>query len=129
MTAHSSYILQQLDAACFTPLKKAYGSQIEKLVRARILHITKEDFLPAFYDAFKKSMTGSNILSGFQNAGLIPLSPNIVIAKLDVKIQTPTSSRPPTRETLSWAPRTSNNPTEAISQFEFIKFRIARYQK
>jgi hypothetical protein len=100
--------------AYFAPLKKAYGLQIEKLVRARISHIT-EDFLPAFCDAFKKSITESNICASFQGAGFVPLSPDIVIAKLDVKIQTLTSFRPPTRETLPWAPRTPNNPTEAIS--------------
>jgi hypothetical protein len=66
MPAHSSHILQPLDLVCFAPLKKAYGSQIEKLVRDRISHITKEDFIPAFCDAFKKSMTENNILAGFQ---------------------------------------------------------------
>jgi hypothetical protein len=127
MPAHFSHIFQPLDVACFAPLKKAYGTQIEKLVRARISHITKEDFFPAFCDAFKKSLTESNIRAGFQGAGLVPLSPDIVIAKLDVKLQTPTSSRPFLRENLPWVSRTSNNPTEAISQFEFIKSRIARH--
>jgi hypothetical protein len=114
--------------ACFAPLKKAYGTQIKKLVRARISHITKEDFLPTFCEAFKKSLTESNIRTGFQGAGLVPLSPDIIIAKLDVKLQTPTFSRPLTRNTLSWASRTPNNSTEAISQFEFFKSRIIRHQ-
>jgi hypothetical protein len=128
MLAHFSYILQPLNMACFSPLKKAYGTQIKKLVRARISYITKEDFLPAFCDAFKKSLTESNIRASFQGAGLVPLSPDIVIAKLDVKLQTPTSFRPPTRESLPWASRTPNNPTKAISQSEFIKSRVARHQ-
>jgi hypothetical protein len=51
--------------AYFAPLKKAYGAQIEKLVRARISHIMKEDFLPAFCNAFKKSLTEINIRAGF----------------------------------------------------------------
>jgi hypothetical protein len=127
MPAHFSYILQPLNVACFSFLKKAYGTQIEKLVRARISHITKEDFLPAFCDAFKKSLTESNIRAGFQGAGLVPLSPDIVIAKLDVKLQTPTFFRPLTRESLPWAFRTPNNPTKAISQSEFIKSRVARH--
>ena len=73
-------------------------------------------------------MTKSNIRAGFEGAGLVPLSPETVISKLDVKLQTPTSSRPPTRETLPWASRTPNNPIEAASQSEFIKSRIARHQ-
>jgi hypothetical protein len=48
MPPHSSHILQPLDVACFAPLKKVYSGQIENLVRARISHITKEDFFPAF---------------------------------------------------------------------------------
>jgi hypothetical protein len=112
----------------FCAVEKAYGSQIEKLVRARILHITKEDFLLVFCDAFKKSINENNIRAGFQDAGFMPLNPDIAIAKLDVKIQIPISFRPPTREILPWAPRTPNNPTKAISQFEFIKYRIARHQ-
>jgi hypothetical protein len=58
----------------------------------------------------------------------MPLSPDIIIAKLDVKLQTPTSFRLLTRESLFWAFRTPNNPTEAILQSEFIKFRVARHQ-
>jgi hypothetical protein len=65
MPAHFPHILQPLNMACFAPLKKAYGTQIEKLVRARISHIIKEDFFPAFCDAFKKSLTESNIRAGF----------------------------------------------------------------
>lgn len=128
MPAHSSHILQPLDVACFGPLKKAYGAQIERLVRARITHITKEDFLPSFFEAFGKSMTESNIRAGFEGAGLVPLNPEVVISKLDIKIQTPTVSRPSSRGSLPWASRTPNNPTEATSQSEFIKSRIARHQ-
>jgi hypothetical protein len=65
MPAHFSHILQPLDVAYFALLKKAYGAQIEKLIRARISHITKEDFLPAFCNAFKKSLTEINIRAGF----------------------------------------------------------------
>jgi hypothetical protein len=73
-------------------------------------------------------MNKSNIRASFQGAGLMPLRPNTVIAKLDVKVQIPTSFRPPTRETLFWGFRRLNNPTEAISQSEFIEFRIARHK-
>ena len=33
MPSHSSYILQPLDVGCFSPPKKAYGKQIEGLMR------------------------------------------------------------------------------------------------
>ncbi|KID78678.1 transposase [Metarhizium guizhouense ARSEF 977] len=57
MPAHSSNILQPLDAGCFGPLKKAYGREIEGLMKARSSHITKTEFLPAFFAAHHAAMT------------------------------------------------------------------------
>ena len=65
MPAHSSHILQPLNVGCFSPLKKAYGRQIEDMMRAHISHITKDDFFPAFHAAFNIAMTESNIQGGF----------------------------------------------------------------
>jgi hypothetical protein len=45
MLTHSSYKLQPLDIGCFGPLKIAYGQQIEWLIRARVNHIIKTNFL------------------------------------------------------------------------------------
>jgi hypothetical protein len=45
---HSSHLLQPLDVCCFAPLKKAYGRQAKDLMRNRITHITKLEFLPCF---------------------------------------------------------------------------------
>jgi hypothetical protein len=53
MPPHSSHLLQPLDVGCFSPLKRAYGSQIESLIRSHINHITKLEFLPAFKAAFE----------------------------------------------------------------------------
>jgi hypothetical protein len=48
MPAHSSHLLQPLDVACFSPLKRLYGDEVSALARRRIHHINKETFLPAF---------------------------------------------------------------------------------
>jgi hypothetical protein len=69
MPAHSSHLLQPLDVGCFSPLKISYGKQIEKLVRLRIHHITKLEFLPAFKEAFQTAFTEQNIKSGFRATG------------------------------------------------------------
>jgi hypothetical protein len=61
MPAHSLHLLQPLNVGCFAPLKKAYGRQAEKLIRNRINHITKAEFLPCFIAAFKALFTPSNI--------------------------------------------------------------------
>jgi hypothetical protein len=61
MPAYSSHILQLLDVSCFSPLKRAYGQQIEDIMQAHISHITKDDFFPAFHATFNTVMTKSNI--------------------------------------------------------------------
>jgi hypothetical protein len=90
MPPHSSHLLQPHDVGCFGPLKKAYGRQIENMMRAHILYITKDDFFPAFYAAFKETMTESNVQGGFRGSGLLPLDPEKVISTLDLKLKTPT---------------------------------------
>jgi hypothetical protein len=128
MPPHSSHILQPLDVGCFSPLKTAYGNQICELMKAHRTHISKEDFLAAFYIAHQAAMTEKNIQGGFRGAGLVPFNLEHVISKLDLKLKTPTppNSRPGTSH--SWVPKTPHNPTEASSQSAFIKNRISRHQ-
>ncbi|KAF2174722.1 DDE-domain-containing protein, partial [Zopfia rhizophila CBS 207.26] len=59
--AHSSHILQPLDVGCFSPLKRAYRRQVEKLMCNWFNYITKLEFLPAFRDAFNELITKSNL--------------------------------------------------------------------
>ena len=127
MPAHSSHLLQPLDVGCFGPLKKAYGRQIDKLTRAHITHIAKEDFLSAFIAASSEIMIEKNIQGGFRGAGIVPFDPQRVIQELNIKLKTPTppNSRPGTSH--SWFSKTPNNPTEAFSQTILIKDRITRH--
>ena len=93
MPPHSSHLLQPLDVGCFAPLKQAYGRQIEDLTRGGITHIAKEDFLPAFFAAYNAAIIEKNIQGGFKGSGIYPINPESVISKLDIRLQTPTSSR------------------------------------
>lgn len=128
MPAHSSHILQPLDVGCFGPLKKAYGREIEGLMRARITHITKSDFLPAFCAAFKAAMTQKNIQGAFRGAGLISFNPKSVLSRLDVRQRTPSPIEAALELPNPWVPKTPNNPIEATSQTDYIKRRISRHQ-
>jgi hypothetical protein len=65
MPPHSSHLLQPLDVGCFSPLKTAYGRQAEDLMRNKITHITKLEFLPCFKGAFDAAITKANIQGGF----------------------------------------------------------------
>jgi hypothetical protein len=95
------------------------------MMRAHITHITKDDFFPAFRNAFFAALTESNTQGGFRGAGIVPFDPESVISTLDLKLKTPTptTSRSGTAE--PWVSQTPNNPIEATSQTTFIKNRIA----
>ncbi|KZL83982.1 transposase [Colletotrichum incanum] len=128
MPAHSSHKLQPLDVGCFSPLKRAYGKEIEGLMRAHITHIAKEDFLPAFYKAYDAAMTKSNIQAGFRATGLVPYDPEYLISQLDTKLRTPTPPGSSAGLPPAWVPKTPNNPIEITSQSDYISNRIVRHQ-
>ena len=70
-------------------MKRAYGRQVENLMRNQINHITKLEFLPAFKEAYKQLITEANIKASFRGAKLVLLDPEAVISKLDVRLRTP----------------------------------------
>lgn len=128
MPPHSSHKLQPLDVGCFSTLKDSYGRAIERMMRMQITHITKDDFFPAFKEAYDTSMTIRNAQAGFRATGLVPLNPEEVLSRLEFVPRTPTpqNSRPGTAST--WVGQTPNNPTEATSQTTLIKKRISHHQ-
>ena len=128
MPAHSSHILQPLDVALYSPLKRAYGHQINLFIRASINHITKSEFFIAYLAAHNAIFTETNMKAGFREAGISPWNPDSVISKLDVRIRTPTpsESRPSTGH--EWKSQTPSNPQQTRSQSTLIKNRISNHQ-
>jgi hypothetical protein len=124
MPPHSSHLLQPLDVGCFSPLKKAYGRQVEALMRSRISHVTKLEFLPSFKRAYEAAITSRNIQGGFRGAGLAPFDPERVISTLDVKLRTPS---PPLPNEQPWQSQTPSNTFELGSQSTLVKARIQRH--
>ena len=84
MPPHTSHLLQPLDVSCFSPLKRAYGREIEKLARQGVYHIDKIDFLTVYQQIRPTVFTQQNIQAGFQAAGLVPLCPDRVLSSLTV---------------------------------------------
>jgi hypothetical protein len=121
MPPHSSHLLQPLDIACFSPLKRKYGDAISALARSRIHHINKETFLPAFKEAFEKTFTTQNVCAGFRGAGLVPHDPEAVLSKLDVRLNTPPST---TVEDGAWEAKTPRNAREIEAQSTLIRNRM-----
>ena len=90
MPPHSSHLLQPLDISCFAPLKHYYGQKIREMAQKDIHAIDKMDFLSIYTKIHAHAFSKANILSGFATAGLIPFRPERVLAKLHVKMKTPT---------------------------------------
>jgi hypothetical protein len=128
MPAHASHLLQPLDVGCFGPLKKAYGRQIEHLIRCSITHISKTEFFPAFHAAHQAAITESNIKGGFRGAGLAPFNPENVISKLDVQLRTPTPPVEVTIPSTPWTARTPKTVLEAQSHSNYLQGRIRNHK-
>ena len=127
MPPHSSHLLQPLDVGCFGLLKRAYGREIEGFMKSLVNHITKAEFLIAFQAAFSKVFTFNNVKAGFSGAGLVPLNPERVLTKLDVKLSTPSPTGSLPAASVPWASQTPHNPIKATSQTDFIKSRVRRH--
>jgi hypothetical protein len=123
MPPHSSHLLQPLNVACFSPLKRKYSDKISALAGGTTHHINKETFLLAFKATFEKVFTADNIRAGFRGAGLVPLDPEAVLSKLNVQLRTPT---PPALPEALWEARTSSNVHELEAQSTLILDRVRR---
>jgi hypothetical protein len=126
MPPHSSHLLQPLDVALFSPLKRAYGDKINLFIQASINHITKSEFFIAFKAAHNKVFTEENMKAGFRGAGISPWDPDSVISKLDVHLQTPVQSLPVSPS--KWESQTPSNAHQTIQQSGFIKGKISNHQ-
>ncbi|OBS17525.1 hypothetical protein FPOA_26337 [Fusarium poae] len=128
MPPHSSHLLQPLDVGCFNLLKKAYGREIEHLIRCSITHVSKTEFFSAFYAAFQATMTEENIKSAFRGAGLVPLDPESVVSKIDVRLRTPTPAEEVASPSTPWVSKTPKTVLEAQFQCEYLDRRIRRHK-
>jgi hypothetical protein len=91
------------------------------LADSHINHIDKRAFLATFLAVYDKAISKSNILSSFRATGLVPLNPEVVLLKLEVKPRTPT---PPAPGSTAWQPKTPSNAIEIDSQTTLIIKRI-----
>ena len=126
MPQHSSHLLQPLDVGCLSPLKRAYGNEINGWARYSTHQVKKTTFLPAFKTAFNKAITKENILASFRGAGLVPHDPERVLSKLDVVLCTPTPA--PLEDTL-WESKTPANVKEIEAQSTLVCERIQQHRE
>jgi hypothetical protein len=112
---YSSHLTQLLDIGCFGILKQIYKRQIETFIKAYINYITKVEFFLAFYIVYKQSITLENTQSGFRGASLMPLNPDVVLLRLDIRLRIPSFSSIAFPNTTPWVSQTPQNPTDTLS--------------
>lgn len=129
MPPHSSHLLQPLDVACFSPLKRAYGSQVEINIQLGRNHIDKLDFLQAFQSARAAAFTSSTIRSGFAAAGLVPHNPKQVLSRLQLQVRTLRTPTPPALEILQQTPKTPYTVAQLDHTYTTIKGLLKQRSK
>ena len=82
MPPHSSHLLQLLDVSCFASLKHLYGQRVQEKIQKGIYSIGKEDFIHIYPAVHQQALSSSNIQSGFEATGLVPLSSERVLSKI-----------------------------------------------
>jgi hypothetical protein len=66
-----------------------YKHQIKTFIKAYINYIIKVEFFLAFHAVYKQSIILENTQSGFRGTSLVPLNPDIVLSRLDVRLRIP----------------------------------------
>ncbi|EMD66028.1 hypothetical protein COCSADRAFT_86794 [Bipolaris sorokiniana ND90Pr] len=130
MPPHTSHLLQPLDVSCFSPLKRAYGREVEELARQGLHHIDKIDFLTAYTRIRPIVFTQQNIQAGFQATGLVPPCPDRVLSSLTV-IRTPSPPQTTTdnnaaTQTAAAQTETPCTVAELQQQVRYLQERLRR---
>ncbi len=125
MPAHSSHLLQPLDVACFSALKRSYGKLVERQMGLGVNHVDKVDFLQLYQHARAETITSSNACSGFAATGIVPFNPDRVLSGLLAKFRTPTPPLPPAANIVPTA-ETPHNITQLQAQTKLLKHYLRR---
>ena len=119
---------QPFDVDCFSVLKRMYSRQLKVFIRAYINYIMKPEFFIAFVAAHNATIKPENIKAGFRGAGLVLYDLEAVLSKIDIKLRTPTPTRPPA-DSSPWVSQTPHTAVEALSQSQLVRERIENHQR
>ena len=125
MPAHTSHLLQPLDVSCFSPLKRAYGREIQELARQGVYHIDKIDFLTAYTQIRPIVFTEQNIKAGFEATGLVPYYPDRVLSSLTV-VRTPSPPATTVDNNVAWTAETPRTVDQLKHQTRHVQDLLRR---
>lgn len=131
MPAHSSHLLQPLDAGRFAVLKRAYRRFIRDLTRRGYNYIDKFNFLDNYQRTQLESFQQPAIIqNSFTASGLVPVDAERVLSKLNISIRTPTppNSRPSSRSS-QFTPQTPETVIQLQKQASMLKDLLKQRSK
>ena len=85
---HTTHRLQPLDVSVFAPLASYYSRELDNWIQATqgLCKMNKAQFYKLFKPAFTNAFSKENILSGWEQTGLYPLNPPLVLSQLSTKL-------------------------------------------
>jgi len=125
MPPHTSHLLQPLDVSCYSPLKRAYGREVEELARQGVYHVDKIDFLTIYTRIRTAVFTQQNIQAGFQATGLVPLCPDRVLSSLTV-VRTPSPPQTTTENNAATQTETPHTVAQLQQHVRYLQDRLRR---
>lgn len=79
LPSHTTHILQPLDVGVFSSFKHHVGLALNTLLRSSEGRVPTSEDIPAILsEAWPKSMTPVNLMSGFRKSGIHPLNPSYI---------------------------------------------------
>ncbi|KAE8989650.1 hypothetical protein PR001_g21717 [Phytophthora rubi] len=82
LPAHTSHFLQPLDVGVYQPFKRLYEGELELYPLITGYLPTKDDIVRLTKLPFENALAAQNAISAFKNAGIYPLSVDIMLAGL-----------------------------------------------
>ena len=79
LPSHTAHVLQPLDVGVFSSFKHHIGLTLNMLLRSSEGRVPTSEDIPAILsEAWPKSMTPVNLMSGFRKSGIHPLNPSYI---------------------------------------------------
>ena len=80
---HTSHVTQPLDIACFSPLKTAITSEVDAIFRKSVTSLLRVEWTSAYIRARARCFKPYTIESGFREASIYPLDPEVILSTLE----------------------------------------------
>jgi hypothetical protein len=78
LLSHTNNWTQPLDRCVFKSLKSNWNTELDNFIRIKGIAVGHAQFIKIFGNAWEKSMTPQNIISGFRSTGIHPFNENAI---------------------------------------------------